>query len=1364
MPRPKTTASRARLDEWELHRRELSRLFVVEGLPVAAIAKHMKNERGFDKRPKDYEYRLKKWNLRRNLHGPELMSIQSQLSRRKEAGLSSEIVVSGIRWSESMVRGRLERHKSPWHSIDVSAFHKLPDFLARVQTPSPLMMGLPEWPNNLPWLQFNRSIHEALASLTKSTTASRTCRLHGEESLLIQMMRPYVTKLCPKRTEPLEVAEIHAPRRMRAMLEVTVPQAHAGDHETTAEILHNGSYESRAVELVRLLIYLESNNMIDQFEQLLGYHVNLAISSNMMDFLRGIGFLTKSNINWLRGRAAVTGQIFLKRVLAHSILDENSIDVLGWLIPDIFDVNQRWETAGVQPLGKHQSLYRNGLTLLQASCLAENLNAVRLLLNLGVDPFGTIASPEEAPVKLAADLACQDRATAIANLLLSTKSRISAEIRKEALRCALQQAIARSHRELIKMLLSESERLGDGAVCSEDFTIAAKRADCATMCLLIDNASRHAGGPVHLPEDILFSVMSVTGQRIHTITRADQIVEVLSYLLDLGVNPSAPRCKHDCIGSFCIEFLIFLEIPGVENWRNDTKLGEDRVLKMIEAMRKHGCPQERPLASTASTGKDRPSSLQAAISLGYTRLVEYLLDWGADIDFVKDESRSTTPTYKDCQFEKAFSFLHIRGCSPLLTALEYGQGSIAKMLLRRKPNLKLHGGEILLAIQRCDDPELVAILSLDPGGTATDDQWKSLLEEAVLMRRPNLIKFLLPMNADGRTKISPATIMRAALVIGDYDKAYRLTTVCDYDSRTLFEAVLQSQKVKRYYAIVERLLQMRPNARNDGFEIRAVACAAVNHDTHLLRCLMKVLGQGPWIAAFPRDGIPPSEWVPGWRGVAHYRTHILPFAAKLTKPFDGDKILEELLKANVSAKDWCLDDTEDLPSLSEETLNCLFAAGLDPNQPRLLFHAVANDMLAHAQAVCDAKVDLKAMLNLDTRNLYGSRTAIQVAVEWGSPEMLQLLLHYGADVNDPAGYYCGATCLQLAAGQGNIGIVRFLLNKGAKVNAKRSLCFGRTAIEIAAENGKLDVLQLLLMQEEHHFRTEAERYQFIRAAKMAEQRGHPCLIKMLQQHINWTSGDQKLFDEMTGCRSFEVCLDDMTQKVSESEKRDKFFWADIQDSWSEAELPDIYDTEGIEQWIGELPDEQVNDYFDSDSEIDFSCEEEEEGSAHSSESLATARPQPAQYDESEWDCDHHATCWPMHDNINDLMEDVLLEGPHGDRASQEPGTPLRALSCNQEWRQVEATLAPLATRHDHTVPTWLHMEENVHTSADKAMLEDSEQRPAPSNLDHSCGRAFGEVQQLQNGDLGDEVVCPVNTEPVDGDWQDFIDWGLLDEQ
>lgn len=50
MPPPKNDTNHSRRDEWELYRREISRLFILKDLKVADIARYMKQEHGFDKK------------------------------------------------------------------------------------------------------------------------------------------------------------------------------------------------------------------------------------------------------------------------------------------------------------------------------------------------------------------------------------------------------------------------------------------------------------------------------------------------------------------------------------------------------------------------------------------------------------------------------------------------------------------------------------------------------------------------------------------------------------------------------------------------------------------------------------------------------------------------------------------------------------------------------------------------------------------------------------------------------------------------------------------------------------------------------------------------------------------------------------------------------------------------------------------------------------------------------------------------------------------------------------------------------------------------------------------------------------------
>lgn len=89
------------------------------------------------------------------------------------------------------------------------------------------------------------------------------------------------------------------------------------------------------------------------------------------------------------------------------------------------------------------------------------------------------------------------------------------------------------------------------------------------------------------------------------------------------------------------------------------------------------------------------------------------------------------------------------------------------------------------------------------------------------------------------------------------------------------------------------------------------------------------------------------------------------------------------------------------------------------------------------------------------------RTALQEACEIGSYKMVKLLLERGANVNEVPAERYGGTALQLAAGSGSIKIANLLLNHGALVHAGSAKVGGRSAFEAAAEEGCLEMIRVL---------------------------------------------------------------------------------------------------------------------------------------------------------------------------------------------------------------------------------------------------------------------------------------------------------------
>lgn len=634
------------------------------------------------------------------------------------------------------------------------------------------------------------------------------------------------------------------------------------------------------------------------------------------------------------------------------------------------------------------------------------------------------------------------------------------------------------------------------------------------------------------------------------------------------------------------------------------------------------------------------------------------------------------------------------------------------------------------------------ILTFRPGLTS-----KGFLQEAILKRKPKSIKLLLSMDTAGQASIDPTTALHAALLIGNYEKACQQVAVCDYDSRVLFEAVLQSQRSSDWHKIVECLLETRQPVPNDDFEVLAVAHASIRHDTHLLGALMEVMGEGPWFAHFP--DVDPSldgHWQDSYLSRlvpddAKPAQHILNLAATINRLHKDEKVIKALLKVNVPAKGmyFCIDD-----GLTAETWKQLIVAGLEPELEHIVQAARRNE-LTLLEVLCEAQVPLNTMHHL--REYFRSLTAVQGAIESGSSKMLQMLVRYGADIDHPAGYDRGYTCLQLAAGNGNIGMVRLLLDKGAKVNAKRSLLRGRTAIETAAENGRLDVLKLLLLQEERLFQTAAERYQFIRASRFAEQEGHAIIFKMLRQHISWNTHDQQPFDRIQGSDYVSFHLDDMTQEVLESERREPDYWSDLDKIIHmvlEAGPDDIFDIEGIEQWVGKRPDNCLNDW--TTSKTDCSTEE---GNVQPKSSLTAGQQRNAECDELPSNLDGPSESMPKVDNIDDVM--MFPDGLQDERVDEHTISQPPALSLHP-WRGRARVLAPRAIHSVDKAPAW---------------LDDLQHRTVTEDVGRMPGMILGEVlgEGLHIDGICDDAVDPNIAEDVsEGEHPKHFDWGFWDNE
>ncbi|KAM0084597.1 hypothetical protein ACKRZS_003166 [Fusarium odoratissimum] len=140
-----------------------------------------------------------------------------------------------------------------------------------------------------------------------------------------------------------------------------------------------------------------------------------------------------------------------------------------------------------------------------------------------------------------------------------------------------------------------------------------------------------------------------------------------------------------------------------------------------------------------------------------------------------------------------------------------------------------------------------------------------------------------------------------------------------------------------------------------------------------------------------------------------------------------------------------------------------------------------------------------------------NRSPLQMAVEAGNLDIIDLLLQAGAHINAPPSFFSGATALQIAAIQGNLGLAKQLLDLGARINAPGARQCGRTALEGAAEHGRLDMLQLLLHS--GALTIGAGKLQFVRAVHFAERGGHDAAADLLRRSREWTDEDADLYEK-----------------------------------------------------------------------------------------------------------------------------------------------------------------------------------------------------------------------------------------------------------
>ncbi|CAJ0542649.1 Ff.00g001840.m01.CDS01 [Fusarium sp. VM40] len=351
--------------------------------------------------------------------------------------------------------------------------------------------------------------------------------------------------------------------------------------------------------------------------------------------------------------------------------------------------------------------------------------------------------------------------------------------------------------------------------------------------------------------------------------------------------------------------------------------------------------------------------------------------------------------------------------------------------------------------------------------------------------------------------------------------------------------------------VIDHLLGIRGTRnRPDCLEGTAISLAVICQDMALLRKLLAALVPQPVAATMPSVL---SHWVirigSWWRSelhcgqvsplaVASYCGATDAFQELLHQGFLADQVTWSLIgsKGNLLMAQALVDNNQRLKLVGSNSSESL----TDPlicRDPLPGFYSFGNDeALIYSHDMmgpsCSMSSDpligsirsrnkelvlliLESYPNINTSywvlEAKSGFTPLQAAVDAGDPDLMELFLSRGADVNMPPAISNGATALQFAAIRGHLGIANRLIDLAADPNAPAAPINGRTALEGAAENGRLDMLQLLL---ERGTLTKGDgRYQYIKAIKLAIRQGHCAAERLLRGHRNWEEEDFFLFEQ-----------------------------------------------------------------------------------------------------------------------------------------------------------------------------------------------------------------------------------------------------------
>ncbi|KAL4985513.1 ankyrin repeat-containing domain protein [Aspergillus falconensis] len=1037
---------------WQTCKPEIKSLYIDENWTLSQVTEYIESKYGLRGTKTQYEKRLKKWGLCKNLKvsDADWKFIGWRIHKRKLAGKkSSEVYKHGKQVPPGTVRSAVYGGKA-YVSTAMLARERCPSapdgiFVCSPVPPTKLDF---HWDCPLPWLSFSKLFfmdqnpHQPSASTTitapshRKTVVPMRNRNRDVRGHLSQVV-PWGKLAC--------LPNIQSCARVESALRILMPEDRNNKHDKLASRLCQD--EMSGLDWVKIELFLASN--------FLGLD-----DAQVMETIRASNLHCLANFQTLLAMPEQTAAAVAEKLFA-SALRELDSEIVSMMLD-----------AGMDPNRVLPNRFFTGLTFLQHAAGApeeKGRKVVELLLSHGANPNLTFHRES------ALHQAIQNGNTRTARVLLSYEASVGAP-------CLAAAAKFLDDMDLFKDFLAACPEV-DPAKGQGEYNSALAEAVLRENHLMTNLLLQRGADP---RQSAQVSTAAGKGGRTTVIGLAiqtrqlDIIRPILRACRDMPREEFGACAGEDDVSPLalaaesCDPALVRLLVQAGADVRTaDESQGltlmecavEADDFHMCRVLMSYGAPINRPFST-----KEPYSALFLAVKNNAIDIVSLLLHAGARVDDVYTESPGTVLAAA------------IERGSPALVGLLLNAGAErVGRSLRRIGNLET---AIYLRQTNC----LQKVISTCGTG---------ILVAAILSKDDQLAQFLLDNDIDvdaNTTDMDTMTPLGAAVKTGSLSFADEIlrrgARITDCDLGRALQYSLSHGSNDLFCNLLRHFSDQAPTTVGK----------AIIADKADMVCLLLSRRIDP-------RGVPK---------LAGYYWHLNsdrifagPQSVLEIAVLRGNKLILQTLLQSCPWEETLKGRALSLAVLfnRQELVEYLLTTTLDMNQEvgvhayqsydkhRLMKWGEYRTSPLQAAVTNQNASIVEKLLKRPATNIdflgkgIGRRTALQLAVKSGDMEIVNMLLERRADVNASAAKNNGATALQTAAIHGFLGIARKLLELGANIDTPAKGPRGRSALEGAAENGRIDMVQMLLDQGASVIGEFGEA-QYRRAVKLAEGAGH----------------------------------------------------------------------------------------------------------------------------------------------------------------------------------------------------------------------------------------------------------------------------------